>query len=55
MLGAAKMSSTRIETSQTAPADDAGVVAAAMSGVALSDSASSAAIGCSSSVSAVPM
>ena len=54
MLGAAGMSSARLEPSPTAPADDAGVVLAAMAGLVLSAPASSAVFGCSSSVSAGP-
>ena len=48
------MSSARLEPSATPPADDTGVVAAAMAGVTLSAPASSEALICSSSVSAGP-
>ena len=48
------MSSARLEPSPTAPADGAGVVVAAMSGVVPSAPASPAAFGSSSSVSAGP-
>ena len=54
MLGAARMSSARLEPSPTAPSDGPGVVVAAMAGAVLSAPASSVAFSSSSSGSAGP-